>query len=481
MSIQPTTDYPYPFLQVTETDIREALSLPRTVESGISLLERATGDLQDRIRQIIDTPQEQRSFDNTIIAYHRAMKEFDSVERLFRSERLIPDQAKGKTELIDRCIAVKAGIFTDTRLIEAFLSFAEQSTPTEVQTTCVKKMIHSIENVPLELLDRLKRIQLAVDQRRCAPFDYFPGHCNSKIFVGSKKEFSYLTVNLCLMIKTTTMICGGILPWEPRINAIIHRINLYDPDIIFLQEAYDEEAISALRNGFCENYSHFYDNIPMQLFGFSHQSLYPSSGLACISKFRLEASFEPYREVVNESASTPYDRLKFFGYDRNYGILHCNVMNGDHQIIARIAATHLSPFFADIRAKQMGQVIDAFNDFSASNPDIPLILCGDLNIEAGDMNEQGELLIQSFFVDNYNRTNGPTCFDYGPYWEKKWHPDRACYSTPRNWCVDRSLIWQPWAKNHPHEMRLEHIAFHNEEQPEQSLTDHAGIFTRFTY
>ena len=242
---------------------------------------------------------------------------------------------------------------------------------------------------------------------------------------------------------------------------------------------YDDEAIAELRHRLESHYAHFYDQVPAGLFGLSHESLIPSSGLAVISKFKLDVDFEPYRDVTKEDSLSGFDRLRLFGYDRNYGILHGKVMNGD-QAIAMIATTHQNPFYADIREKQMKQLVDSFEQKAKIHPEIPLILCGDLNIERGDMSEGGERLIREHFIDHYDG-QGATWFDFGNYWLKKWHTNpSALLNAGTPWTVDRSLLWSKWAK-HDYEMHLTRISTHDVGQPEDGLTDHIGLETDFSY
>ena len=280
------------------------------------------------------------------------------------------------------------------------------------------------------------------------------------------------------------MIYGGLLPWRVRIDAIADKFKMLDPDILFLQEVYDVHALDALRDRLRHNYAHFYGNVTPKLCGFSHESLYPSSGLAVISKFRLvNVRFEPYRYVTHEDKPSGFDRLKVFGFDRNYGIFHCDVMNIQEKL-AHIATTHENPFYADIREKQTQQIVESFQKETASNPKIPLILCGDLNIERGDMNEGGERLIKEHFIDLCKK-EGPTWYEFGNHWAHKWHGTNAekfLNPRPTPWMVDRSLLWQPCAVNHPSfSMEVDRVNMHDNVNPETALTDHHAVLTRFSY
>ena len=140
------------------------ISIPALWKMGRSSIERAAKELEEKINQILDQPLEKQTFENTAVAYHRAIKKFDAAERLIRSERLIVDQTPGKKELLDRCIQVKDQTFADRRLIDMFLSFAkkmnseEQLSPFEWE--CVKGILHSVrqEQLPAEFSERVSLV-----------------------------------------------------------------------------------------------------------------------------------------------------------------------------------------------------------------------------------------------------------------------------------------------------------------------------------
>jgi hypothetical protein len=188
--------------------------------------------------------------------------------------------------------------------------------------------------------------------------------------------------------------------------------------------------------------------------------------------------------MTHDDKPSGFDRLKVFGFDRNYGIFHCNVMNGEETLV-HFASTHENPFYADIREKQTLQIVKSFKEEAFKQPQVPLILCGDLNIERGDVNEGGEKLIAEYFADHY-QNEGPTWYDFGNFWTRKWHKDDAdkfLNTNPLPWTVDRSLLWAPWAKDHSsYSMEVKRVPLHTTvDTPELALTDHHGLLTRFSF
>jgi len=78
---------------------------------------------------------------------------------------------------------------------------------------------------------------------------------------------------------------GGVLPWELRIDGIVEQIKTQDPDVVCLQEVFDETAATALYEKLRDQYRHFYINIGPRNFGLHESSLGISSGLFVASKY----------------------------------------------------------------------------------------------------------------------------------------------------------------------------------------------------
>jgi len=463
-------------------------NFPRTIQDGRKLVEKASNDLRNGIKALTDIPLQDRTFENTVMAYHDLMTDFDAVERLIRSERLISDQAEGKTELLAECIQEKEDTFSDVKLINAFISYAAKLHETKsaispAKWTSLKGIIYSIDSahLPQESVTALESLKTAIKHRGGASHAYLPGACEEKVLPQGKKELSLLTVNLCLMPKANSMIYGGVLPWTARIDAIAEKLKALDADVVCLQEVYDVRALSELQKRLSPIYAHFYGNVPLTLCGFSHASLFASSGLAVISKCKIDLNFEPFTSITHEDKPSGFDRLKVFGFDRNYGIFHGYIRNGN-QLLAHLAVTHENPFYADIRQQQTKQIVELFEQEAKSTPHTPRILCGDLNIEQKDLNEGGERLITDHFVDHYDKAGGPTWDDFGNHWCHKWHGENAgqfLNKNPLSWTVDRVLPWMPWAHEHAYKMEVKRISMHGD-NPELALTDHHGLLARIT-
>ena len=462
-------------------------SFPRNIEEGQKLLKQATNAEEKGIQKLLEIPEGEQTFDNIVMAYHDMMTSFDALERLIRSERLIADDAEGKQALLDQCIALKDEIFSHGALLSTFISFTNkmltENVLSSVEWECLKGIIDSIQEkyVSSESLELLKQVKEGITQQKGTSFVYLQGAIDSKVVPESKKAFSFLTLNLCIMPEANSMIYGGILPWPVRMDAIAEEVTRLNPDILFLQEVYDVRAITELHKRLASSYAHFYGNVTPRLCGFSHNSLFASSGLAIISKFKLEnVSFEPYSSITAEDRPSGFDRLRVFGFDRNYGIFHCDVMNG-RETLAHMATTHENPFYVDIRENQTKQIVKSFAQRTDEHIKHPFILCGDLNIQQGDLSEGGERLIKENFVDKYT-AGDPTWFEFGHYWHK-WLRDVKKFIEAKDtpWTVDRSLLWSSWANKNPYSMKVERVLMNDLQKPEEAVTDHHGIMTHFTY
>lgn len=462
---------------------------PRTLKDGYTFIARAADQLKSELQRLKTRSHKTRTFENTVMSYHHSMIAFDAAERLIRSERLIADDTLGKKQLLNQCIRIKNAVFSDSDLLKVFITYADQMAQThtlsDLQWQCLKGIIHSMKEItaPKECIELLRSVTVAIKKRGKSVFcSYLMGTYPSKTLSKPQRKISFLTLNLCMMPESNSMIYGGVLPWTARIDGIVKTLKNIPSDVLFLQEIYDVRAFFALYQGLSSSYTHFYGNIPIKLCGFSHESLFSTSGLALISKYDLKnVRFEPYQSITHDNQSSGFDRLKVFGFDRNYGILHCDVMQGKKPFV-HFAMTHTNPFYADIRAHQIEQVIRSLKEQSKNSPETPAIFCGDLNIEQNDYNERGERLIKEHFVDHY--TGGPTWNDFGNFWAHQWHTSNASQflaKNPRSWTVDRSLLWAPWARYWPYSMRAARVKVHDPQRPDLAITDHHGIHTHFKY
>ncbi len=475
-----TQDKPKPF------NLEEYVaSLPRTIEAGKTMCEQSILKLQKGLQEIKSIPDEKRTFSNTFMAYHDLMVSFDAAERLIRSERLVPDrETEGKLALLDQSIKVKDETFKDVELLKVFISYAESLLKTTDRLSAVeweylKGFISSIqeENLPVELTSRWKQLKVDLEDKEGAAFAYIQGDNASKEEDTEGDSLSIITSNLCFMPEVS-MFHGGLIPWRQRLEGVAKVFLERDADVLVLQEVYDVHAIGELHKQLKSKYAHFYGNMTPRIFGMSHASLLPSSGLAVISKYPLDnMRFTPFKTVTKEKPSD-FDRYNLFGFDRNYGLVDFDVKKGSETQL-HLAATHLNPFYSDVEAAQMEEIVEIFKAHEDGHPSM---LCGDLNIRSGDMNEAGERVIQQNFTDHYDHAKGSTCVDLADYYfECDQDVQKFLATNPKQSILDRMLLWSPWAKETNYQMTINRGAMKDLNDPKKALSDHDLLEARFSF
>lgn len=488
-------------LSKTSFDAQRFLSpevFPDTIEKANKSIEKAQIDLMDDIDTLMAISDDERNFINTIMAYHRAMLAFDVAERMIRSERLLPDETPGKTELLQKCIETKNRVFSDPRLLRLFITYAEKMLSSSenlspLQWEYLKGHVVSIrqEHLSPGLCKTWQDVKQNLAKQKGASYEYLQGSVTSKILHGQKKNFSLITLNLCFMPLTTSMWHGGFIPWPDRMDRIAAKLRTLDADIICLQEVYDEPSLKEFKNRLSDSYAHFYGNVTPRLFGLDHLSLLFPSGLAVISKFELEnVRFEPFSLTTIDKPSG-CDRLNLFRLDQGYGLFHFDVMNGGERL-AHLGTTHLNPFFAEVRESQMRDVLAVYRKVEGENGGVPMILCGDLNVEKNDPAEGGDHLIKQAFEDP-DHSGLPSNVDFNDYWLRYKRDVEQFKQSPHVfWTIDRVLPWKSSSISLPL-IRIEHIPMNALEKPQQTshvsaepvsrdffedqlLSDHDGIF-----
>ncbi len=466
---------------------------PDTLEKASGCIERAYSDLKHDIDALLDISEDKRTFNNTIMAYHRTMLAFDTAERMIRSERLLPDETPGKMELLQKCVEIKNQVFSDPRLLRLFISYAEKMLSSSenlssLQWEYLKGQIKSIQpqHLSIELGKTWQNVTEKLAVKDGASYEYLQGNIASKVLSGQKRDISLLTLNLCFMPLTTSMWHGGFVPWPDRMDRIAMKLKEINADILCLQEVYDEHALNAFKNQLGDSYAHFYGNITPRLFGLDHQSLRFPSGLAVISKFALEnVRFEPYSTTTLDKPSG-CDRLNLFRFDQGYGLFHFDVMN-DKEKLVHVGATHLNPFFAEVRESQMNDILAVYQKMDKENGGVPLILCGDLNVEKNDASEGGDRLIKQAFEDP-DHSGLPSNVDFNDYW-LRYKRDLEEFKKRNHvfWTIDRVMPWKSPSITLP-SIKIEHIPMNALEKPHQEkkalsreqfenqlLSDHDGI------
>ncbi len=389
-----------------------------TSEEKISLLSQHTQkNLVASIDEFCKIPIRDRTYENTVEKWDRIGREFVNKLFLLKYTCLINSSEK-IIEVAERALLNLYNFFQEKlqnspEVVFSMLSYMEKAiifkNLTESQWHTLHQISQSLHEkiIPDYLKDRVGFIQRVIASHSRKPYSYLPGKgpCKKQL-----TNFTLLSLNVCFLPENQPLILGGILPWKKRIKGILTKITRVEPDIVCLQEVFDDEAASVLFTALSKKYSHFYLKIGPRNFGFNEQTLGVNSGLFIASKYEIT---HPTFTLFSETP-TPMNR----------GVFDF-IIQGEKGKKAHIYTTHLEPFSStpgpEFREKQLRKILQKIqNDLQEP---ISCIFCGDLNISFGSK-EQGEKLLQTYFFDPYNVNRKQvsmacrTVIDYSSFWRK---------------------------------------------------------------
>jgi endonuclease/exonuclease/phosphatase family metal-dependent hydrolase len=180
-------------------------------------------------------------------------------------------------------------------------------------------------------------------------------------------------------------------------------IDALQPDIIFFQEAFHEDATRTLCEGIRTAYPYILHNVAPHISGFN-------SGAVVASKYPIkEIKFEPFSNMLGVENLSPRGILRI-----TISGVHGEVMLYSVHTIALLGYER-----AESRYKQLKQIRTFMREDLANNPGISQILMGDFNtsqVTAWGESNQGqteEKVLQrfnkyfhDFFLDDHHRVTG---------------------------------------------------------------------------
>jgi len=210
------------------------------------------------------------------------------------------------------------------------------------------------------------------------------------------------TWNICGAGGGMSLDHGGVIDWRSRVKGIVDTIRKEDPDVLLLQEIYDEELGRALVKKLADKYVYFYTNLGPNNMG-------SVGGCMVASKYATHKfshiSFENNKWTLN----------------RGFATLEIKADAKADAPCARIICTHLIHGDDEIskknRIEQIQQIAAKIFGWNAQH-DVPTILAGDLNIEQKDIKaieldveKDGVLSKEPFcdYFDHVNECKTPTC------------------------------------------------------------------------
>lgn len=280
------------------------------------------------------------------------------------------------------------------------------------------------------------------------PYTYKRGQGKEK---EAAKEISILNWNVCFFEGGLSMLFGGVLPWQDRIEKVAREIKLRGADIVCLQEVFSREASFELYSLLAEEYAHFYLHIGPKAYGFNSNNLGISSGLFIASKYPIEnTSFTPF-----SPSETPKER--------NYGFFSLDIKN-----IARIITTHLqpgdSPKDIDYRFAQVEVILK-----SREKSSLPTFVCGDFNLENGSAEYQK--VIAPYFI-NFLKGTPWTCLELRDYyWKAHQDPSKFLALGVPYESIDYFLQIKG-SSTSSIEVETKIVEVNNPSRPAEALSDH---------
>lgn len=453
-----------------EKEIAKAVAYFPTTEEAIERFKNETlVATSQRLAVFKAQPKADLTFDSVVVGWHHL------VEYLF-AKRV----ALGFTFLTSSNEAVRAkgekaaGVLShqlcqvckDQEALDLVLAYAEeinrhpnQITPS--QRGLLKNLLETAAESGTPLREKAALILEELCKQPTLNYTYQAGGLKNKVLPEDKKV-SVINWNVCFFHYDLSMLFGGVLPWQVRVDRVVEEVCRQDADIVCLQEVFSQEAAEQLYQRLKGEYAHFYLNIGPKLCGFDLFALGIPSGLFVASKYPLA-----------NPVFTPFDKNQTPKV-RGYGFFTCEIVS-QNKPFAVLTTTHLHPGndVEDIRfrERQANAILEKLKT-KASNG-IPSFLCGDLNIERDG--ETYQKLTQGF-INNYDGLDW-TCCELRNYW---W---RAGQNVQLFEQLGLELEWVDYfmrlkeTSHHVPSVKTRIVSVNNPSEPQNALSDHQLMHT----
>jgi endonuclease/exonuclease/phosphatase family metal-dependent hydrolase len=199
-----------------------------------------------------------------------------------------------------------------------------------------------------------------------------------------KKESAkkFLTFNVCMFPGILPVLFGGVRPAAQRMDALADFLKTQDADVLCLQEVDFDPAVQLIQK-IQDHYRYFYYRIGPHPFGMG-------SALFWASKVPLKS--EPRFIPFNIAGMQGGIRRGFFVAELE-----------DRYVITTHLDPDPGPLPGRVRRDQIQAIVNHCNGLQK-----PVVLLGDLNIEAAD--HEALALLESHFA-NFDRNAEVTCLD----------------------------------------------------------------------
>jgi endonuclease/exonuclease/phosphatase family metal-dependent hydrolase len=395
--------------------------VPMTSEAVDSYLEKAEMDVLQTLNHLASIPDEQKTVETMMRPWNRLSNELLDQFRLLTYLANSPfssNMAAGIAIEKYQGFLFQA-LIQNSDLFRSLMAYAKHTvtngslfSPYEhYEVECLLKSCGDIKaSLAQSDQDALDELQSLNSKYEKTPYIYLKSKTPEKTSDASypKDGLSVLTLNTCFMPGNYPFLFGGVyMPWQKRVSLLGEKLRSVNADVVCLQEIFAEETTYALFEELKDTYTYFYGAIGPRFLGFSFDTFGFPSGLFIASKYPIE--------------NPQFTLFSVAGFPMNYGCFDFVVKNGDTSI-GHVYTTHLQPLdyeeFDQIRASQLNQILEKMESDLAKDENVPMFLCGDLNVPYGS-DEPSEALIRGHFYDDYNRNipatitkANSTCTDY---------------------------------------------------------------------
>ena len=336
-------------------------------------------------------------------------------------------------------------ICSDEKTINIVLSYGDdvvkKNTLTPSQVYVLAELIKSIKNPrALKLSEQFSKLDMK-------PFTYAKGIETKHV---PSKKITFLNWNICCFDEGLSILFGGIVPWEERIDHITDVIKKSQRDVICLQEVFAQKAHDRLFELLKDTYGYFYKNIGPRINGFNLLNMGISSGLFVASKYPLTNPFFQHYDAE----ATPNTRA--------YGFFSAQLPS-----LIRFITTQLQPDSNSEDIKFRKNQLKAIKAHIDENT----ILLGDLNIQRDSDEYKQE--IGPYFENHYTDKDW-TCCDLKDFW---WKAEENI-KTFQTMVVFEWIDYLLTPKNSPLKLiRTGLIKVNDPERPKLALSDHQAMIS----
>lgn len=218
-------------------------------------------------------------------------------------------------------------------------------------------------------------------------YTHVRGAASEKALDPQKPQMKVMSWNICGMGGGLSLDHGGVVHWRLRLDAIVDKITMEDPDILILQEVYDTALAEGLIERLQSDYAHFFTHLGPNVWG-------SVGGCMVISKCAVHDFF--HTSFTNNN----------WTLNRGFATVELKATPQEALPCARIIGTHLiHGDELEDKTNRMAQIAQIVNNVAHKTLALPTLLAGDLNMER----DGAEGVLVSPYLHPGYQGSEPTC------------------------------------------------------------------------